>query len=417
MTATSRPSPKRSASSHARSSSDRLGGPRWQARLNTPSGTSWRAMSRTRSSREPPGPLDMSPRPGGSRRALPSGSRMSPTSSPTTTRRRSSSPERPGRRTRPPSSRLRHFDSCRSPERARSASIPARRSRTWSGPLPSRRSDMPNGPRRSCVSGRLPSTPDATPTRWKSLEEAIASFRARGDISATAKAILTCRRVLVPLGDPRQWTLPAEALALLEPLRTFTRTRMGPHRPRLHGSPPGQVRDGDRLRRTSGDPRRGAGSSPPCPGPRLAGVGPLQPRRCPRTGGLPRGDRTRHPSRAGTSGGHPPEQPRRAGLGLRRPRRIPGRPARRDRLREGPGAHRVARLAHAERDRCARRHRRARGGACDRRRPRAAPGGQRQCLRPGRDPCGAGQGRRSARRGPGSRGDARLARARRPGDR
>ena len=52
----------------------------------------------------------------------------------------------------------------------------------------------------------------------ESLDEAIATFRARGDIKATAKAILTCRRVLVPLGDPRQWTLPAEALALLEPL-------------------------------------------------------------------------------------------------------------------------------------------------------------------------------------------------------
>ena len=51
-----------------------------------------------------------------------------------------------------------------------------------------------------------------------SLEEAIASFRARGDITATANAMLTCRRVLVPLGDPRQWTLPTEALALLEPL-------------------------------------------------------------------------------------------------------------------------------------------------------------------------------------------------------
>jgi class 3 adenylate cyclase/tetratricopeptide (TPR) repeat protein len=50
------------------------------------------------------------------------------------------------------------------------------------------------------------------------LEEAIASFRARGDLPAAARAMITLSIVFGPLGDPRRWTLPAEALALLEPL-------------------------------------------------------------------------------------------------------------------------------------------------------------------------------------------------------
>jgi class 3 adenylate cyclase/tetratricopeptide (TPR) repeat protein len=52
----------------------------------------------------------------------------------------------------------------------------------------------------------------------EALEEAIAVFRARGEIPAAARAMGTLGIVFGPLGDPRQWTLPAEALALLEPL-------------------------------------------------------------------------------------------------------------------------------------------------------------------------------------------------------
>ena len=50
------------------------------------------------------------------------------------------------------------------------------------------------------------------------LEEAIASFRARGDLAAGARAMATLGIVLSQLGDPRARTLPVEALAILEPL-------------------------------------------------------------------------------------------------------------------------------------------------------------------------------------------------------
>ena len=49
-------------------------------------------------------------------------------------------------------------------------------------------------------------------------EEAVASFRARGEIPAAARAMGTLAMAFSKLGDPRSWTLPAEALALLEPL-------------------------------------------------------------------------------------------------------------------------------------------------------------------------------------------------------
>jgi class 3 adenylate cyclase/tetratricopeptide (TPR) repeat protein len=52
----------------------------------------------------------------------------------------------------------------------------------------------------------------------EALEEAIASFRSAGEIPAAARAMGTLAYVLSSLGDPRQWTLPVEALALLEPL-------------------------------------------------------------------------------------------------------------------------------------------------------------------------------------------------------
>ena len=50
------------------------------------------------------------------------------------------------------------------------------------------------------------------------LEEAIAAFRAAGEIPAAARAMGTLSDLLRLPGDPRQWTLPVEALALLEPL-------------------------------------------------------------------------------------------------------------------------------------------------------------------------------------------------------
>jgi class 3 adenylate cyclase/tetratricopeptide (TPR) repeat protein len=52
----------------------------------------------------------------------------------------------------------------------------------------------------------------------EALEEATASFRERGDPAATARAMLMHAGPLQTLGDPRGWTLTADALALLEPL-------------------------------------------------------------------------------------------------------------------------------------------------------------------------------------------------------
>ena len=52
----------------------------------------------------------------------------------------------------------------------------------------------------------------------EALEEAIASFRARGEIPAAARAMGELGKVFGRLGDPRTWTLAAEALGLLEPL-------------------------------------------------------------------------------------------------------------------------------------------------------------------------------------------------------
>ncbi len=49
-------------------------------------------------------------------------------------------------------------------------------------------------------------------------EEAVASYLAGGDVPAAATTMFLLGRVLSALGDPRTWTLPAEALALLEPL-------------------------------------------------------------------------------------------------------------------------------------------------------------------------------------------------------
>jgi class 3 adenylate cyclase/tetratricopeptide (TPR) repeat protein len=52
----------------------------------------------------------------------------------------------------------------------------------------------------------------------KALEEAIASFHASGDLPAAARTMSMLSIVYAFLGDPRTWTLPVEALAILEPL-------------------------------------------------------------------------------------------------------------------------------------------------------------------------------------------------------
>src|SRR5204863_535401 len=52
----------------------------------------------------------------------------------------------------------------------------------------------------------------------EALEEAVASFRASGDLAAAVRAMASLGNVLSSLGDPRMWTLGADAVALLEPL-------------------------------------------------------------------------------------------------------------------------------------------------------------------------------------------------------
>jgi class 3 adenylate cyclase/tetratricopeptide (TPR) repeat protein len=52
----------------------------------------------------------------------------------------------------------------------------------------------------------------------EALGEAITTFRTRGDLPAAAEAMLTLALVLHNLGDPRWAELPAEAVAMLEPL-------------------------------------------------------------------------------------------------------------------------------------------------------------------------------------------------------
>ncbi len=234
----------------------------------------------------------------------------------------------------------------------------------------------------------------------EALEEAIASFRDRGEIPAAARAMGTLANVLVRLGDPRQWTLPAEALALLEPL--------GPS-PELVGALTevaavdalqGRCRGRDPRRRPGARARRGAR-------PRLVPRAPSASGRwLAPTSEIPEASRTS--ARRSSSRPRPGRDARSPcstttsgcdALELRRPGGIPGGPPRGDRLREGPGAHRDARRAHPEHARRARRYRRARRGARARRRDGPAPGGERGRVRPHRGPRRAGPDPRPAGRG------------------
>ena len=81
----------------------------------------------------------------------------------------------------------------------------------------------------------------------EALEEATAMFRAQGEIPSAALAMGTLSKVSQRLGDPRAWSLPMDALALLEPL--------GPS-PELVGTL-GEVAMVDALQ---GGPRRRSGS-------------------------------------------------------------------------------------------------------------------------------------------------------------
>ena len=87
---------RRCGSCRARNSCDRHGARRWRARRSTRSGMCLPVMSPTTSSRAPPARPGMLLPPGGSSRRHPSGSKTSPTCSPTTTPQPSTSPARQG---------------------------------------------------------------------------------------------------------------------------------------------------------------------------------------------------------------------------------------------------------------------------------------------------------------------------------
>ena len=97
----------------------------------------------------------------------------------------------------------------------------------------------------------------------------------------------TLGSVLVRLGDPRSWTLPAEALALLEPLGPVPELVDALTEVAVVERLQGRVRGRDRHRRSGARPRRGARPRSPRARPRLPRHGPRRPRGSRWPGGLP----------------------------------------------------------------------------------------------------------------------------------
>ena len=208
-----------------------------RARPSTRSGTSSPAMSPTPSSRAPRAPRGMSPPRRGSSRRHPSGSRTSPTCSPTTTRPPSTSPAPPERPTRPPSWRRRPSGSSPWPANARSASTPPRRSPTSSGRSRSPHPDTPTGRRRSPASARPPSTPAAPSRRRRRWRRRSHRFQERGDLPATAHAMHVLASLLHRLADPRWVDAAGRGPGTAGAVAQGPRARRGAHRGRACGLP------------------------------------------------------------------------------------------------------------------------------------------------------------------------------------
>ena len=199
-------------------------------------------------------------------------------SSPTTTRRPWSSRRPPDRPSRRPSSRHRRSSSSPSPESGRSAWTPPRRFRTSSGRSRSPRQDTPNAPRRSPASARPPCQAGRYAEAAEALEEAIASFRDRGDIPAAARAMGTLGNVLRPTRGPAAMDAPGGGARAAGAARAVPRARRGAHRGGRRRCPPGEVRGRDPHRRPGAGSRRGARPRPSRARPRLPGDGPRRPR-------------------------------------------------------------------------------------------------------------------------------------------
>ena len=300
-----------------------------RARRSTRSGMCSPVTSPTTNSPAHHAPPGMSPPPGGSSRRHPSGSKTSPTSSPTTTPQPSTSPRPPG-----------------NTDQAAELEAPALR---FLGLAGERALGLDTAAALASFERALALTPEGHPERAAALarfgeaalhagrygeakdalEEAIDAFQAAGDLRGAAQAMVTLSAVLYRLGDPRGWELPAEALALLEPLPP------GPElSPRSPSSPrrgaAGPQRGRDRLRRTGARPGR---SSSGCRRPARA-LGYRGMARCSLgdRGGL---DDFREAIVLATQAGQgrevarPAQQPRGRALGGRRPRARPWRCCRR----------------------------------------------------------------------------------------
>ena len=197
------------------------------------SGTSWPATSPTASCRAPRARLATSRPPPGSSRRSRTGSRIWPTCSPTTTRRPSSSPAPPGRDgAGGDSSRRRRCASWAWPaERAlgldTAAALASSEHALALAPAghPDRAAALARFAEAAFHVGRLAEAAEA-------LEEAIASFRERGDLLAAARAMGTLAEVLYRTGEPRWAELPGRGRGPARAAASWPRARQRAHRPR-----------------------------------------------------------------------------------------------------------------------------------------------------------------------------------------
>ena len=192
------------------------------------------------------------------------------------------------------------------------------------------------------------------------LEESIAALRQRGELLDAARGMVVLGNVLQVLGDPRQWTVPAEALALLEPLGASPELVAVLTEVAANEALQGRYPRRDPLSRTRNVSRGSTRPAPPGASPRLPGVLPRFARGHGWVRRLPRGDRTGQRGRARARGRLAPQQSRLTLVCVRRPSCVPGGLPRRDRLRQLTRAHGDARFDDRGVGRCARRCRRAR---------------------------------------------------------
>ena len=107
------------------------------------------------------------------------------------------------------------------------------------------------------------------------LEEAIDAFQRSGDRRGAAQAMITLTRVIGVLADPRGWALPAEALAVLEPLPPGPEHVAALTEAAACEALQGRQRGRDRLRRAGARAGRAARAARACPCARVSRPSPL----------------------------------------------------------------------------------------------------------------------------------------------